>query len=109
MPAGVWITIVLFVISIGLSGIGILLVFVLRGIRDNQVTISRKVSETVKDLRSDIAQRSNSVDMTILDNHRYARHSIRTLYSELLALAKLCPEGDGVVRSIEKTMMQGEV
>lgn len=103
---------------IGATGVGALiagfLFFILKGISNKQNTqhnLSNKIwswaRSAVGGLKQDIVADRDLHDKELRDIRRWVRHRERTMYTEMLELAKLIGHpADDVAQSIRKTLEQ---
>lgn len=106
-----WLNLLLFVVVTGAGGVGTLLFFVLRGIRDNQVRIWEWAISEVAELNKEIRNSNDRHAKDSLDNRRWVRHELRSMYMELLAVLRLIgtKESREIEASINKRLSQGGI
>lgn len=83
-----WLQLLGLIVITGAGGIGGLLFFVLRGIRENQTRIWDWAIAEVKSLHSEVRLTHSRHTADQLDNKRWIRHEIRTMYQAIIVLTQ---------------------
>ena len=89
------------------AGIGALLTFILRGIRETQKDIWAWAREETRVIEEKIDKRGALADAEMRDIRRWVRHEFRSMYSELIAITQvLGKHGADIEESIHKRLEQ---
>lgn len=88
LSAEFWLQLLVFIVVTGAGGVGGLLFFVLRGIRENQTRIWDWAIAEVKSLHGEVRLTHSRHTADQLDNRRWIRHEIRTMYQAIIVLTQ---------------------
>lgn len=106
-----WVNLIVIICLGGASGVGALLFFVLRGIRDNQTRIWDWAAGEVNSLHAEVQAAAGRHATESIDTRRWVRHALSDVYGELIELARVVggTDADDVVKSITHRLSQGDL